>query len=328
MRLKELLGHNRSFEIVRPKGLTRPAPMDRLIGMRKLVAASCTALTLAGCSPQKGGRVDVVVNMGSVRLDDTARAQVSDLSRQIRTGFSVGRVRQNGGSPSLAFAGQGPAWADYMSQLTHRDMEAGALPWLLAAGPRTGARSGMTQPFRLRSNDRSTRGKIRLRGTWGADSQVVASGPLSVLRDLVMPVAGIAAADLRDTYSSPRPGHRIHGAIDIHAPMGTPVVATVAGTVWKIRWDLGGGRTVHLLDESGNFVFYYAHLSRYAKGLREGQTVQRGDLLGYVGNSGDVVGSPHLHLRIGRVPADREHWWDTKPLNPYPLLKSASTVLP
>jgi murein DD-endopeptidase MepM/ murein hydrolase activator NlpD len=295
--------------------------------MRTLKTASCLVLALASCAPEKRGGLDGLVRLSGVRTNDGRQVLVAALSRQIRTGFGVGSLRQNTILTPMSVTDSGPQWSDDLNAVMANSVSAEPGIPLVALNDRTNS-NRRTQPFRLRARDRSVGVTNRGLREVGTDSQVSASGPLSVLRDMMMPVVGITASRLRDTYGAPRSGHRIHGAIDIHAPLGTPVVATVPGSIWKIRSDPGGGRTVHLLDESGKYVFYYAHLSRYAKGLHEGQSVQRGDLLGYVGRSGDVRGSPHLHLRIGRVPTDREHWWDTKPLNPYPLLKSASTVLP
>jgi murein DD-endopeptidase MepM/ murein hydrolase activator NlpD len=296
--------------------------------MRTLAATSCTLLVLASCAPEKPGRVDVVVRIDGVRMDDTTRAMVAALSQQMRSGFELGTRRQASNWGPLAVIGSGPEWTQYLSDVLEQQSWAQAAPAMqvTAIADRSGGPPAH-EPFRFRAKDRATRGKIRPLKK-GIERQGLASGPLLALRDLMMPVVGISTERLRDSYGDLRSGRRIHGAIDIHAPLGTPVVASVAGTIWKIRSDPGGGRTVHMLDQSGTYVFYYAHLSRYAQGLKEGQVVQRGDVLGYVGRSGDVVGSPHLHLRIGRVPVDREHWWNTTPLNPYPLLKSASTVQP
>lgn len=295
--------------------------------MRSLVATSWILLVLASCAPEKRGGVDVVVSMDAVRMDDTTRALVAALSQQISSGFELGVPRQTSVSAPLTVMGTGPGWALYLNSVIGAEQTSAKVARQVTAVADRGGSTRASEPFRFRVRDRSRRGKIRPRKK-GSERLGLASGPLSALRDLMMPVVGFPSARLRDTYGDPRSGRRIHGAIDIHAPLGTPVVAAVSGSIWKIRSDPGGGRTVHLLDASGHYVFYYAHLSRYARGLREGQRVERGDVLGYVGTSGDVVGSPHLHLRIGRVPADREHWWDTKPLNPYPLLKSASTVQP
>jgi murein DD-endopeptidase MepM/ murein hydrolase activator NlpD len=141
------------------------------------------------------------------------------------------------------------------------------------------------------------------------------------LTNLLIPVLGVMGGDLRDSFRSPRVGH-IHDAIDIPAPLGTPVVAAADGTVLVKKWDVGGGRTVRILDLSGKYLFYYAHLNGYAPGLGEGDTVRKGQVLGYVGKTGTVSGA-HLHLRISRTD-NPERWWRAKPLNPYPLLRDAT----
>lgn len=146
------------------------------------------------------------------------------------------------------------------------------------------------------------------------------SGFLSALADALVPVLGISADQLRDSFGNARRGHR-HRGIDIPAPKGTPVVASVDGAVLKMKWDKGGGRTLRLVDESGKFVFYYAHLSGYAHGLAEGEPVRQGQVVGYVGRTGRVKGGAHLHLGIASLLAQPDHWWQARPLNPYSLLR-------
>ncbi len=146
-------------------------------------------------------------------------------------------------------------------------------------------------------------------------------GILSALADMLVPVLGITRDELRDSWGSKRVGHR-HIGIDILAPKGTPVVAAVDGAVLKMKWDRGGGRTLRLVDQERRFVFYYAHLSGYAHGLREGEPVRKGQVVGYVGRTGDAKGA-HLHLGIASLLGDSDHWWQARPLNPYTALKQA-----
>jgi murein DD-endopeptidase MepM/ murein hydrolase activator NlpD len=160
---------------------------------------------------------------------------------------------------------------------------------------------------------------FRLRGGAAADGS---SGMLSALADLLMPVRGVRQDQLHDSFGSPRDGHR-HEGIDIFAPRGAPVVAAVDGTVARLKWDVGGGRTIREIDGSGKYVLYYAHLSGYVRGLREGQTVRRGQVIGYVGRTGTVHGSSHLHLGIAALLDGANRWWRVRPLNPYALLRRA-----
>ncbi len=149
------------------------------------------------------------------------------------------------------------------------------------------------------------------------------SGLISALTDLLVPILGIARTDIRNDYGARRVGHR-HQGVDIPAPKGTPVVATVDGSVLKMKWDAGGGRTLRLLDSTGKFVFYYAHLSGYASGLHEGVSVKQGQVLGFVGRTGDVYGrGAHQHLGISSLLGDADHWWVARPLNPYRFLERA-----
>jgi murein DD-endopeptidase MepM/ murein hydrolase activator NlpD len=139
---------------------------------------------------------------------------------------------------------------------------------------------------------------------------------------LAIPVAGIKVSDLADTYTQSRGGGaRVHNAIDIMAPKGTPVVAAAPGTVEKLYFsDGGGGISAYVRSEDGQWMYYYAHLDAYAPGLKEGQKVARGDPIGTVGFTGNAnPAGPHLHFAVNRM-APGESWHQGTPVNPYPLL--------
>jgi len=136
---------------------------------------------------------------------------------------------------------------------------------------------------------------------------------------LAIPVAGVRAADLIDTFGDARTGH-VHGALDIMAARGTPVVAAMPGRVEKIFESGAGGHTVYVRSEDGRWISYYAHLDGYAPGLAEGEVVARGAAIGTVGYSGNAdPAGPHLHFEI-RAMAPGEAWHQGRALNPYPLL--------
>ncbi len=138
---------------------------------------------------------------------------------------------------------------------------------------------------------------------------------------LAIPVAGIRAAQLSDTFRDSRSGGRVHDAIDIMAPRGTPVLAAADGMVEKLYFSRGGGGiSLYVRSADRNWSFYYAHLDGYAPGLREGLRVARGDPLGTVGSTGNASpAGPHLHFAIHRM-TPGERWWQGAPVNPYPLL--------
>jgi murein DD-endopeptidase MepM/ murein hydrolase activator NlpD len=141
-------------------------------------------------------------------------------------------------------------------------------------------------------------------------------------RTLRLPVVGVPASALVDTYSAAR-GARPHEAIDILAPRGTRVVAVDDGTIAKLFTSKPGGLTVYHFDPDGRLAYYYAHLDRYAEGLHEGMAVRRGDLIGYVGSSGNAdAKAPHLHFAVFRLGPQR-HWWEGQPVNPYAALRDA-----
>ena len=137
-----------------------------------------------------------------------------------------------------------------------------------------------------------------------------------------IPVEGIAASVLRDNYEQRR-GMRKHEAIDIMAPRGTRVVAVDDGKLVKLFYSKAGGITAYQFDPAGQLSYYYAHLDRYAEGLKEGMALKRGDLIGYVGTSGNsAADAPHLHFGVYRLDADKK-WWQGAPVNPYPALRGA-----
>ena len=151
-----------------------------------------------------------------------------------------------------------------------------------------------------------------------ADAPPLEIGPTG----LAVPVAGIKAAQLLDTYKQARAGGaRVHDAIDIMAPHGTPVVAAAPGRVEKLYFSKGGGGiTVYVRSPDHRYTFYYAHLQDYAPGLREGQAIRQGDLIGTVGSTGNAnPAGPHLHFAINRM-APGDKWYNGTPVNPYPLL--------
>ena len=137
---------------------------------------------------------------------------------------------------------------------------------------------------------------------------------------LLIPVQGVAAVDLRDTFDEARGGTR-HEAIDIAAPRGTPVLAVDDGVVAKLFTSVPGGLTVYQFDGRSRLAYYYAHLDRYADGLREGAALRRGDLVGYVGSTGNAsADAPHLHFAVFRLGPERQ-WWKGQAVNPYPALR-------
>ena len=147
--------------------------------------------------------------------------------------------------------------------------------------------------------------------------------PVSELRDrkLEIPVQGVARTALRDTFDEARRSTENHEAIDILAKRNTPVVAVEDGIIAKLFESKKGGTTVYQFDPSTRYTYYYAHLERYADGLKEGNRVQRGQVLGYVGTSGNAPkDTPHLHFAIFRL-TDKKQWWQGSPIDPYDVLK-------
>ena len=143
-------------------------------------------------------------------------------------------------------------------------------------------------------------------------------------RGLLMPVA-LADAELRDSFEEAR-GKRRHQAIDIMAPRGTPVVAVDDGSVAKVYRHALGGLSVYQYDPAQRHAYYYAHLDRFAPGLKAGMELKRGDLIGYVGTSGNATPTaPHLHFAIYRLGPEKQ-WWRGSALNPYSYLQGGSSM--
>lgn len=137
---------------------------------------------------------------------------------------------------------------------------------------------------------------------------------------LIIPVVGVKPDQLIDTFADARSEGRVHDAIDIPAPAGTPVVAVADGEIIKLFQSERGGTTIYQLSSDRSLVFYYAHLQRYADGLAAGMFVKQGDVIGYVGDTGNAgAGNFHLHFSISIV-ADPNRYWEGSNINPYPLL--------
>lgn len=141
-------------------------------------------------------------------------------------------------------------------------------------------------------------------------------------RKLLIPVDGVAREQLRDHFEDKRGPTRRHEAIDIMARSGTRILAVADGKVAKLFYSAGGGITVYQTDPEGQFIYYYAHLEKYGEGLAEGQELKRGQLVGYVGSTGNAT-TPHLHFAIFQV-APGKRWWKGRAVNPYPYLTERS----
>jgi murein DD-endopeptidase MepM/ murein hydrolase activator NlpD len=152
-------------------------------------------------------------------------------------------------------------------------------------------------------------------------NRIAASAPELELH-IAPPIAGLRMADLRDSFDELHFGHR-HEAIDIMEPRGTPIRAVDDGTIRKLFLSRAGGITLYQFDRTGSYCYYYAHLDHYAEDLREGMQVARGQIIGYVGTTGDASpDAPQLHFAIFRLDSDKS-WWKGTPINPYPILVDA-----
>lgn len=139
-------------------------------------------------------------------------------------------------------------------------------------------------------------------------------------RQLRLPLDGVDVESFKGSFAERRDG-RFHDAADMLSPRNTPVHAVEDGTIAKLFLSKAGGNTIYQYDPSGRFCYYYAHLDRYADGLRKGGHVSRGDVIGFVGTSGNAPpNTPHLHFAVFELNDDR-HWWQGKPLDPYQIFQ-------
>ena len=155
----------------------------------------------------------------------------------------------------------------------------------------------------------------------------IAASPAAELadRDLAIPVEGISPERLVRSFAEAR-GSRLHEAIDILAPRNTPVLAVEDGTIARLFYSEAGGITIYQFDPTERYCYYYAHLERYADGLAEGQSVQKGQVIGYVGVSGNAPqDTPHLHFAIYRLSPEKR-WWEGTPIDPFDALSQADAA--
>jgi peptidoglycan LD-endopeptidase LytH len=136
--------------------------------------------------------------------------------------------------------------------------------------------------------------------------------------ELIIPVSGVQRRQLSDTWGQARSEGRTHEGIDILAAQGTPVLAAADGRIVKFFDSVRGGTTIYQFDRSERFVYYYAHLSARAAGLAEGDQVRQGQVIAYVGMTGNAP-IPHLHFEIERL-GPEHRWWRAEAMNPFPLL--------
>ena len=136
-----------------------------------------------------------------------------------------------------------------------------------------------------------------------------------------LPIEGEDIELLKGGFAERRGGDRPHEAVDMLAPRNTPVHAVENGTIAKLFTSKAGGLTIYQFDPSGRLCYYYAHLERYADGLHDGQAVSQGDVIGYVGTTGNApANTPHLHFAVFELNADK-HWWQGRPIDPYQVFK-------
>ena len=141
------------------------------------------------------------------------------------------------------------------------------------------------------------------------------------LSKIIIPVSGVSSQQLYDSFGDSRSEGRQHRALDIRAPKGTPVLAVTDGVIKRIFYSERGGKTLYQLSSDGKVVYYYAHLDSYANAISEGSAVKQGEVIAYVGDTGNAgSGNCHLHFAMWAV-TDPKRIWEGENINPYPLLR-------
>jgi murein DD-endopeptidase MepM/ murein hydrolase activator NlpD len=141
---------------------------------------------------------------------------------------------------------------------------------------------------------------------------------------MLIPVSGVEAKELVDSFDGMRSGSRHHNALDIMAARNTPVLSATDGVVLKLHNSAAGGLTIYESDPSSKFVMMYGHLDSYRPGLKEGERLKRGQIIGFVGTTGNASPlAPHLHFQITRNDNLKE-WWKGTPLNPFLVFRPKS----
>jgi murein DD-endopeptidase MepM/ murein hydrolase activator NlpD len=180
------------------------------------------------------------------------------------------------------------------------------------------AASGNVIPNELSDADLPIRPASHATSATPSAPELTAGGTMPA--KLMVPVEGVPYSQLTDTFDQPRGQERHHEALDIMAPKGTAVRAAADGKVVKLFDSKAGGTTLYQFDPAEKYAYYYAHLDRYADGVKEGMQLKRGDVLGYVGVTGNSdPNAPHLHFAVVALTPEKQ-WWKGTPVNPYPLL--------
>jgi peptidoglycan LD-endopeptidase LytH len=180
---------------------------------------------------------------------------------------------------------------------------------VMSAAPRSSKPAAMAAPAGAPATSASAAATV---GTTG-------DGPNGHLR---MPIDGIDIESFKGGFDERRGSDRPHEAVDVLSPRNTPVHAVENGTIAKLFYSKAGGLTIYQFDPSGRFCYYYAHLERYADGLHDGQTIAQGDVIGYVGTSGNApANTPHLHFAVFELKGDRK-WWQGTAVDPYGVFKN------
>ncbi len=161
---------------------------------------------------------------------------------------------------------------------------------------------------------------LPLRPVQTADAPAADSAAAATAPKLLIPVEGMKLAQLADNFDQPRGSDRHHEALDIMAPKGTKVLAVSDGKVAKLFESKAGGLTIYHFDPTDKLAYYYAHLDKYADGLKEGAEIKRGDVIGYVGVTGNSSPTaPHLHFAVFELTPEKQ-WWKGTPINPFPMM--------
>jgi murein DD-endopeptidase MepM/ murein hydrolase activator NlpD len=266
----------------------------RRIATTAALLALCLVLPNACIVVEDGGTDSASGSVAVVDLDSAKRASDAPLDPAARARAEMQRVVDSAAMQHMSDSVRAALALDSMRPMSTEEVPA----YIPPVGGKTGPRD--TAPVNASPSELA-----------------------SLASQLTIPVQGIAVRDLRDSYAEPRGGgSRSHQAIDIPAPHNTPVLAATNGRILRKFSSRDGGNMIYSTDASEKFILMYAHLDHYADNLADGMTVRQGDIIGYVGTTGNAPpGLPHLHFAIARA-SDIRDWWRGTPINPFPLLAS------
>jgi murein DD-endopeptidase MepM/ murein hydrolase activator NlpD len=292
------------------------------------LALAAAVVGLQGCDRQPS--VTHVLSAGPSASDDTRRDVPDQPAPQVSTQTEAAGPRASAApAPPTAMMGAAPAASASAARPAEAAPSGTVAPPPSGAAAQTPAGTAapteMSRALQPAGAASGSSGPVSLDLPAVRDPGDAEGARLLAQHELQLPVQGVQPAALSDNFLQAR-GERKHEAIDILADRGTPVMAVDDGRIAKLFTSKPGGLTIYQFDPEAKLAYYYAHLDGYAAGVREGMDVKRGDVIGYVGSTGNAdAKTPHLHFAVFRLGTPPK-WWVGEAVNPYPALSRAKVA--